>query len=214
MPSRAADFPKRQMQVLSLGLFRTGTYSMSQALTTLSYADVYRGLNSLGKNDDWIILGNAADPFTRDEWDQIWGSCEAVTDVASAKVVLVKRDYDKWCKSVNETIIDSLWGVLPNFFVGAVEPLIGSVSGLTSRKMLLGWAAARDEKELRANLRAACWEPLYEFLGREVPRGEDGKPVPFPHANEAAALRRKIMEQQVGTATAVGVGLWLARGRG
>jgi hypothetical protein len=34
---------------------------MSQALTTLGYADVYRGLNSLGKNDDWIILGNAAD---------------------------------------------------------------------------------------------------------------------------------------------------------
>jgi hypothetical protein len=69
--------------------------------------------------------------------------------------VLVERDYDKRCKSVNETIIDSLWGVLPNFFVSVVEPLICSVSGLTSRKMLLGWAAARDEKELRTNLRAA-----------------------------------------------------------
>lgn len=246
--SDATDQQRREMKVLCLGLFRTGTYSMSQALTTLGYANVYHGLNSLGKNDDWATLDKAADatfpslptyrgpgnPFTREEWDQIWDSCEAVTDVASvfgaslvqaypeAQVILVERDYDKWSKSV-DTVINSLWGPVPNFFIGAVEPLLGSSTGLTNRKMLLGWAGARNEKELRANLRtawqrhhadirAACaatpsrllnynladgWEPLCEFLGREVPRDGSGKPLPFPHANEAAALRRKIVEQQV-----------------
>jgi len=274
--SETAEPQRREMKVLCLGLFRTGTYSMSQALTTLGYANVYHGLNSLGKNEDWAVLDNAADatfpslptyrgpgkPFTRDEWDQIWGSCEAVTDVASvfgatlvkaypdAKVVLVERDYDKWSKSV-DTILTSLWGPVPNFFIGVVEPLLGSSTGLTSRKTLLGWAGARDEKELRANLRAAwerhhaevraaCaatpgkllnyklgdgWEPLCEFLGREVPRDEDGNPLPFPHANEAAALRRKILDQQVimlkklaanalpwvASAAVAGAGWWWAR---
>ncbi|KAK0642865.1 hypothetical protein B0T16DRAFT_414869 [Cercophora newfieldiana] len=272
--------PKREMKVLALGLFRTGTYSMSQALTTLGYANVYHGLNSMGNNSDWAILGNAADAtfpslptyrgpgneFTRQEWDGIWGSCEAVTDVASifgaalvkaypdAKVILVERDYGKWSKSVNETIITSLWGTIPNFFVNVVEPLLGSVTGPANRKMLLGWANAKDEKELGANLRAAwerhhseiretCaatpgrllnyklgdgWAPLCEFLGREVPVGEDGKPLPFPHANEATALRQKIIDQQitmlkklagnmlpwVGGATAAGAGWWWASSQG
>ncbi|KAK0623867.1 hypothetical protein B0T14DRAFT_428376 [Immersiella caudata] len=248
MAKTAADQPKREMRVLCLGLFRTGTYSMAQALTTLGFKNVYHGLNSLGNNADWAVLDNAADatfptlptyrgpgkPFTRDEWDQIWGSCEAVTDVASiygatlaraypdAQVVLIERDYEKWSKSVN-TVLTSLWGPVPNFFVGVVEPLLGSSTGLTNRKMLLGWAGVKDEKELRANLRSAwerhheeiraeCektpgrllnyrlgdgWEPLCEFLGCDVPRDEEGKPLPFPHANEAAALRRKIMDQQV-----------------
>ncbi|KAK4450495.1 hypothetical protein QBC34DRAFT_324020 [Podospora aff. communis PSN243] len=239
---------KREMQVLCLGLFRTGTYSMAQALTTLGYQNVYHGLNSLGNSDDWAVLNNAADatfpalptyrgpgkPFTRDEWDQIWGSCEAVTDVASvygatlaraypdAKVILIERDYEKWSKSV-DTVLNSLWGPIPEFFVGFVEPLLGSSTGLTNRKMLLGWAGVKDVKELRANLRSAwerhhesiraeCagtpgrllnyklgegWEPLCEFLGKEVPRDEKGVPMPFPHANEAAALRRKILDQQV-----------------
>jgi len=265
--------PKRKMQVLCLGLFRTGTYSMAQALTTLGYADVHHGIDSIGKDDDWAVFGNAADAtfaslptyrgagkaFTCDEWDQVWRSCEAVTDVASiygpallevypdAKVILVERDFAQWSKSI-ETIIDSLWGTLPNLIVGVVEPLLGSATIATHRKMLLGWAAARDEKELRtklhsawerhhAEVRAACaatpgrllnykmgdgWEPLCDFLGREVPRADDGEPLAFPHVNDTAALRRKLTEQRmimlkrlaaamlpwVGAASAAGAGWW------
>jgi len=268
------------MKILALGLFRTGTFSMCHALTSLGYQNVYHGLNSLGNNQDWAVLGNGADAtfstlatyrgpgteFTRANWDQIWGSCEAVTDVASifgatlvkaypdAKVILVERDYAKWSKSVTEGIINSLWGTVPEFFVSVVEPLLGSATGLANRKMLLGWARAKDEKELRVNLRTAwerhhreireaCagtpgrllnyklgdgWEPLCEFLGREVPVGEDGKPLPFPHANEAAALRKKIVGQQVkmlkklgaqmlpwvGAASAAGAGWWWASTQG
>lgn len=269
---------KRQMRVLCLGLFRTGTYSMYTALTTLGFENVYHGLNSLGANDDWAILSAAADatfstlptyrgddkPFTRDEWDALWGSCEAVTDVASvfgpalikaypeAKVVLWERDFEKWYKSVTETVVDSLFGTVGSFFVGTVEPFIGSVAGLANRKMLLGWARAADGRELRdretlrrarerhhKEIRDMCasqegkmldfkmadgWEPLCEFLGCEVPRGEDGQVLPFPRANEAAALRQKIQEQQlvilkkaartmlpwVGAVGVVGAGWWWA----
>ncbi|KAK1758779.1 hypothetical protein QBC47DRAFT_95779 [Echria macrotheca] len=280
-PEATPSPPKREMKVLCLGLFRTGSYSMYTALTTLGYANVYHGLNSLGVNDDWVILNAAADatfpslptyrgpekPFSRAEWDAIFGSCEAVTDVASvfgpalidaypdARVVLVERDFDKWYKSVVEGVVDSLFGTVPDFFVNTVEPMIGSVAGPTNRKMLLGWAGARDGVELRRRetLRAAwerhhreiremCagregklleyrmgdgWEPLCEFLGCAVPRGGDGEVLPFPHANEAAALRKKIVGQQVAmlkklgrkmapwvaAAGAVGVAWW-ARSQG
>jgi len=279
MASPPPETPQ-QMRILSLGLFRTGTYSLCQALTTLGVSPVYHGLNSLGNNTDWALLSAAADatfpniptyrgadrPFSRAEWDSLFGSYSAVTDVASifgatlvraypeAKVILVERDYEKWSKSVNETVINSLWGTVPDFFVGVVEPLLGSVAGPANRKMLLGWAGVRDEKELKARLRGAwerhhkevreaCagqegrlleyrmgdgWEPLCEFLGVEVPRGEDGEVLPFPHANEAKALRRKIVEQQVnmlkklavaavpwaGAAGAAGAAWWLARTQG
>ncbi|KAK3319399.1 hypothetical protein B0H66DRAFT_559397 [Apodospora peruviana] len=250
--------PAREMKILCLGLMRSGTYSIYTALTMLGYKNVYHGLNSLGNNADWAILNAAADatfpslpshshkPFTVAEWDQIWGSCEAVTDVASvfgpqlidaypdAKVVLVQRDFEKWSKSINETVINSLWGAIPDFFVGVIEPMIGSVAGPASRKMLLGWAEANDAEEMRANLRVAwerhhdeirdkCrgregkllefkladgWEPLCEFLGREVPRDtETGEVVPFPHANEAKALRAKLIEQQVEMLKKAGVAL-------
>jgi len=77
--------PKRKIQILCLGLFRTGTYSMSLALKTLGYADVHHGIDSIGKDDDWAVFGDAADatfaslptyrgadkPFTCDEWDQV-----------------------------------------------------------------------------------------------------------------------------------------------
>ncbi|KAM7215384.1 hypothetical protein V8F06_009245 [Rhypophila decipiens] len=258
---------KREMRLLCLGLMRTGTYSIYTTLTALGFANVYHGLNSLGVNDDWAILGAAADAtfastlrpnepsppeFSRQEWDSLWGSCDAVTDVASvfgpaligaypnAKVLLVERDFDKWYKSFTEGVVDSLWGRMGDFFVGTVEPLIGSVAGPASRKMLLGWAgvSSGDGAELRRKevLRAAwerhhreiremCagtegklldykmgdgWEPLCQFLGCEVPRDEEGNVLPFPHANEAAALRRKIIEQQVGMLkrAAVAVAPW------
>ncbi|KAM7207247.1 hypothetical protein V8F20_002513 [Naviculisporaceae sp. PSN 640] len=244
-----ADINKGKMRVLCLGLMRTGTYSIHHALTTLGFVNVYHGLNSLGVNEDWAILNAAADAtfpslpthtgqeFSRAEWDSLWGSCEAVTDVASvfgpalisaypeAKVLLVERDFEKWYKSFTEGVVDSLWGRVGDFFVGTVEPLIGSVAGPASRKMLLGWAGVADGAELRKKevLRAAwerhhreiremCagqegkllnykmgdgWEPLCEFLGCELPRDGEGKVLPFPHANEAAALRKKIMAQQV-----------------
>lgn len=188
---------------------------------------------------DWQIFDKAADatfpnlptytgkPFTREDWDQLFGPCEAVTDVASvfapqlleaypeAKVVLVQRDIERWYKSLDDSVLKSLWGPVPEFFVSYVEPLLGSVAGPANRKMMYGFFGANDVDTIRLKARdsyrqhyqyiketvppenllefnlADGWEPLCKFLGKDVPD------MPFPHANEAAALRRKIVNQQI-----------------
>lgn len=268
---KASRPPARPTRVLSLGLPRTGTASMAAALRTLGYQDVWHGIDALGSTSDWAVLDRAADatfpslpsytgqPFTRADWDEIWGPCEAITDIGSifsaqlveaypeAKVVLVERDVDRWYASVEEGVFSSLWGTVPDFFVGVVEPLIGSVAGPASRKHLLGFFEAQNVDALRAKARDGYrahyqrmremvprerlldfnmedgWEPLCEFLGREIPAG-----VPFPHVNDAAALKAKIREQMVDMLKSLGrkaspwvaaaltvvAGIYFARGQG
>ncbi|KAK7430916.1 hypothetical protein QQZ08_002444 [Neonectria magnoliae] len=226
--------PKREMQVLAPGLLRTGTASIAEALTMLGYKDVYHGIKAIDNDKDWEIFSRAADatfpvlptytgnPFTREQWDELFGHCEGITDLAApfapqlietypeAKVLLVVRDFDKWYKSMDEGVIQSLWSVIGNFSVTFVEPTLGTVAGFASRKMMLGLFAARNVEELRANAREAYdrhhrviremvppeklleyrmgegWEPICEFLGKPVPDGE------FPWVNEAAELQRTI----------------------
>jgi len=240
-----ASKPLRKTQVLSLGLPRTGTSSICEALTLLGYKDVYHGIKSIDSPTDWAIFSRAADatfpnlptytgkPFTVAEWDEVFGECEAVTDIGSmfgpqlieaypdAKVILVKRDYDRWYKSMEEQVFQALWGRLADFFVGTVEPIIGSVAGPANRKMMLGFFRASTVDEVREHARETYdrhyrtikemtppdnlleldlkdgWRPLCEFLGKDVPAAWVGRENEFPSINEAAAMRKKIMEQQV-----------------
>ncbi|CAM1504580.1 Fc.00g021710.m01.CDS01 [Cosmosporella sp. VM-42] len=232
-----AGKPRREMKVLALGLPRTGTASIAEALTVLGYQDVYHGIKALDSNADWAIMNRAADasfpvlptytgkPFTREEWDELYGSCEATTDVASpfatqlietypeAKVLLVIRDFDKWYKSINEGVLNNLWNPVAEFSINYIEPILGSVAGVASRKAMLGLFQACTVDEARQNARAAYdrhhaviremvppenllvyrmgegWEPLCKFLGKPVPD------VEFPWVNEAAELKKMIKER-------------------
>ncbi|KAJ4406632.1 hypothetical protein N0V82_010079 [Gnomoniopsis sp. IMI 355080] len=247
--------PDRPTLVLSLGLLRTGTASIAAALRILGYHNVWHGIDAISNSADWAVLNRAADAtfpnlpsytgkaFTRADWDEIWGPCEAITDIGSifsaqlvevypeAKVVLVERDVDKWFASIDEGVFSSLWGMVPDFFVGVVEPLIGSVSGPASRKHLLGFFGARDVDELRVKAKNGYkahyrrvremvpegrlldfkieegWEPLCEFLGKEIPVG-----VPFPHVNDADALKAKLREHMMNMLKSLGskAGPWAA----
>lgn len=220
------------MKVLSLGLPRTGSASIAEALTILGYENVHHCSKALGRPSDWLVLDRAADatfpclptytgvPFTRDDWDGIYGSCEAATDAASmfgpelvaaypeARVILVERDYDRWHRSVFESLMPQVWSPMTGFILRYVVPLTGNVTPRATRKVLLGLFSARTLEEARANARQAYldhgrrirevvppeklliyrmgdgWEPLCEFLGKEVPD------VAFPWLNEAEALTK------------------------
>ncbi|KAF7546989.1 hypothetical protein G7046_g9144 [Stylonectria norvegica] len=233
-PSKTEDKSKRQMKVLSLGLPRTGTASIAEALTVLGYEDVYHGIKAIDRNEDWAIMNRAADasfpvlptytgtPFTRKQWDELFGSCEATTDVASvfapqliaaypdAKVLLVIRDFDKWFKSIDEGVLKALWSPMAEFSISYMEPILGSVAGVASRKEMMGLFEARTVEEARQNARKTYdrhhrviremvppgqllvykmgdgWEPLCEFLGKPMPDTD------FPWVNEAAELKRVI----------------------
>ncbi|KAH9896153.1 P-loop containing nucleoside triphosphate hydrolase protein [Xylariomycetidae sp. FL2044] len=236
--------PNRPTLVLSLGLMRTGTSSMCEALTQLGYRDVYHGIKSLDSPGDWAVFGRAADatfpnlpsytgkPFTRAEWDEVFGPCEAITDVGAvfapqlieaypeAKVVLVKREFDRWYRSFDEEVLGSLFGPMSDFLVHRIEPLLGSVAGVANRKMVFGLFRVSDADGVRRQARETYerhyetvkkmvppenllefdlrdgWEPLCRFLGREVPAAWVGREKGFPHVNDAEAMRNKISEQK------------------
>ena len=226
----------REMKVLAMGLPRTGTASIAEALTQLGYQNVFHGLNSIYTPGDWKILNRAAlasfpnlpdytgVPFSREEWDELLGSCEGTTDVTSvlgttiikaypeAKVILVIRPFEKWWKSMEDTVLGSLFGTLADLSVNYVEPIIGSVAGPANRNLMYGLFRAKNVEEIRQNARATYdrhheeiralvpkerlleyrmgdgWEPICEFLDKEVPD------IEFPWVNETEELKKRIKE--------------------
>lgn len=88
--------PNREMQVLTLGLPRTGSASICEALKILGYKEVHHGIGALNLPHEWPVFSAAADAcvsslpshepgrtFSTTDWDAIFGPCEAVTDIGS-----------------------------------------------------------------------------------------------------------------------------------
>ncbi|RBR12799.1 uncharacterized protein FIESC28_08501 [Fusarium coffeatum] len=267
--ANSASREKRDMKVLSLGLPRTGSASMCEALTILGYKNVYHATQAIDRPQDWDILERACDasfpnlpsytgkPFTREQWDELFGHCEGTTDVASvfapqlikaypdAKVIVAIRDYEPWFKSIDQGVLLMLWNGMANFSINFLEPILGSSAGRSARKQMLGLFQAKNVDEARANGRETWerhhrviremvpegqlleyrmgqgWEPICEFLGKDVPE------VEFPWVNEQAELKRmikaKVQRNAVGAAKVVlpwigavgvlGVGLWMVMKR-
>lgn len=108
------------MEVLSLGVHRTGTASMNEALRILGYKDPYH-FSSIFVNVQDADMWNEAlaakykgvgKEYGRAEFDQLLGHCSAVTDsppcvfwkelieaYPEAKVILIVRDEEKWLAS-------------------------------------------------------------------------------------------------------------------
>lgn len=214
----------------------SGSSSITEALTILGYQDVHHGITASPR--DWPLINDASDAIfpvlpsynakivTREDWDRLFGPCEAITDMGSffalqlieaypeAKVILVERDVDSWYCSVEEAIIGTTWGWRADFFACFLAPLFGGKTGLTIRKVILGFFEARDVNELRVKakdrylrhydeIRAAVpperllnfdlregWEPLCAFLGKPVPD------VPFPKKNPRDAHLARVRQRQ------------------
>ncbi|KAJ7606830.1 P-loop containing nucleoside triphosphate hydrolase protein [Roridomyces roridus] len=109
------------MQVLSLGMPRTGTCSMKAALEILGYKHCYHSFDIDANVRDLDMWAEACaakyegkGKFGRAEFDQLLGHCMAVTDAPcstfaaelidaypDAKVILVERDIEAWYRSFN-----------------------------------------------------------------------------------------------------------------
>jgi hypothetical protein len=122
------------MEVLSLGVSRTGTSSMQEALDILGYANPYHFIQLITNAKDADLWHEAykckfqhkGQVNYRQQFDAVIGHCGAVTDhpafvfwqelvdaYPDAKVVLVERDEDKWYTSV----IGLVEGILNPFAV-------------------------------------------------------------------------------------------------
>lgn len=114
----------RPLQVLALGLSRSGTESLQQALIQLGYTECHHGFRYITDPSEtlvWVRLHLArrqGDKPSTADFDQILGDCAAVTDTPSycfahelidaypdAKVILnYREDVQAWHKSVESTL--------------------------------------------------------------------------------------------------------------
>ncbi|KAJ6562695.1 hypothetical protein DFH09DRAFT_984937 [Mycena vulgaris] len=205
-----------QMKVLVFGYPRTGTTSMSAALQILGYNDVHH-MQSVFTNppeaDMWIEAINArffgqGKPYGREEWDQLLGHCQAVTDTPAmvfpedliaaypdAQVILGIRDVDKWWKSFSETIGGVVNSRRYRFAAYLDAQGLGKVAGMAQLLMsvIIGPVATEESAKARFTeyysrvrkllpkerlLEHDVKEGLCAFLGKEVP------PVDFPRTND------------------------------
>ncbi|KAF2159491.1 hypothetical protein M409DRAFT_70947 [Zasmidium cellare ATCC 36951] len=166
----------RPLEVLSLGLPRTGTRSMAAALEILGYQHCAHGFDLMDNPAYAVRWEQAVDAkyygrgeaFTRKDWDELLGHCSATTDFPcaafwrelcaaypEAKVVLVQRDEDKWYTSFVEGVIDSQLSSSGKFVRDYVEPLLGSILGRLSLKITQSWLEAATADGMRANAKSA-----------------------------------------------------------
>ncbi|KAH7555742.1 hypothetical protein BM1_06268 [Bipolaris maydis] len=131
-----------------------------------------------------------------------------------AKVILVERDIDAWYDSMEEAIFSTTWGLRADLVINVLGPLYGLNGGKTIRKIMLGYYGVQNVNEMRrvakerykqhyAEIRAAIpkeqllefrledgWEPLCEFLDKEVPK------VPFPTKNKREEHVKRVRQKQ------------------
>ncbi|PYH89478.1 hypothetical protein BO71DRAFT_363365, partial [Aspergillus ellipticus CBS 707.79] len=146
----------RPMEVLVLGLCRTGTLSTWLALQQLGYPTYH--MTSIMQNPRdatlWTeaLLGKYHNgrPYTIKDWDALLGHISAVTDFPaalfieelttaypSAKVILTLRSPDSWYTSMQNTIMAQTYSPLATF-LGWISP---ATFGVGNRMCRLGFDA-------------------------------------------------------------------------
>ncbi|KAF9875245.1 cofilin tropomyosin-type actin-binding protein [Colletotrichum karsti] len=170
--ARDAGPPK----VIAVGMLRTGTTSVRRALEELGFQHVYDGLDSRTKPSHWVFFEKAAaatwpeinavgqsprpKPFTREDWDELFGVYDALTDLVcffaleladaypDAKIILTERDYDKWFPSFDSQVMQAVFGPGRLLLFKAIAVIIGNRAGFAMEKLfrgLYGGAYSLDE---------------------------------------------------------------------
>lgn len=216
--------------VICAGLWRMGTASMAAAFNDLGLRP-HHALDISYWPEQWVQFEKAADatwpthpssaraPFTREDWDVIYGKFGAVTEIGAAfaeqliaaypeaKVVIVRRDFDKWWPSFRAAVLDPIFSYQGTFMLHVVLPILGIRSMAAMRKILLGFFEASRHSDVEKNARRVVdayyerldelvpaerklkyslgqgWEPLCAFLDLPIPNTE------FPFVNEAEVFK-------------------------
>jgi len=183
--------------VLLLGLFRSGTKSLYQAMHILGCEHVHHASED-HDDESWDRIAEAAratfpilsrlegkpkpPDFTRADWDNVFGEYQAVSDVAAvfapeliaaypgARVVLVQRDFEGWFASVDAVFISSVLDPRRKLLYDLVVRPVRTLHfyvGLRCVCMGLFGATTAGEARRRAG---EVWEAHYETVRRMVPR--------------------------------------------
>lgn len=125
-----------------------------------------------------------------------------------AKIVVVQRDFDSWWRSYEAGVLDKIFSPGQQIFVVLIRHVLGSRAADAMLKINYGLFGAKNLAEIRAHARKTYdgyyakiretvpaerrleykmgdgWEPLCEFLGKEVPD------LPFPRLNDSASREK------------------------
>jgi hypothetical protein len=128
----------------------------------------------------------------------------------TAKVALVERDVDTWFTSFDTNVIGSFSAPLTRLLV-LLEPSFIGKQGRIGQLLMRGQWGAKSFSQWRSNAKerylehntmikkmvpkerllvyklGSGWEPLCQFLGKEVPEGEA-----FPRVNETEELKERV----------------------
>jgi hypothetical protein len=213
--SKPAHTSPKKMQILILGMPRTGVSSLRAALNMLDYTTFHGSMMNQAPHlyPYWTEALSAyhygtCRRYDRADYDKLLGdynvSCnlpgtfvwqDLVKAYPEAKIILTTRNVDKWIKSMKESVDEGVkwktWDIVTQF-----EPTQRAWWKYQKfQQVLRKHLAPRGERqayidhydEIRKAVPAerlldfdvnGGWEPLCEFLGKDVP--EQG----FPHVND------------------------------
>lgn len=182
--------------VLLLGLFRSGTKSLCEAMRILGYEHIHHASED-HDDDSWDRIAEAAratfpflsraegKPKPRDfekaDWDRVFGEYQAVSDAAAvfapeliaayprARVVLVQRDFEGWLASVDTVFISSVLDPRRKLMYDlVVRPVRRLHFYLGLRSVCMGLFGATTAEGARRRAREV-WEEHYATVRRMVP---------------------------------------------
>lgn len=211
------------MKVLVLGMPRTGTQSIAEALVQLGISPVYH-MREVGKNKHQAAWAEAMDakfegkdePYGREQFDKILGDFEALADYPTAifpeelmaaypdaRVILTVRDEDKWYDSMAATLVHA--------HLAAPDPNPSPMAPVSSRYHRYCWnddfakhgrEAYRRQNEL---VREAGRGKGDRFLEYQTGSGWAplceflGLPVPdapYPRSDDWAVYKKEVQERE------------------
>ncbi|TQV91889.1 glycoside hydrolase family 43 protein [Cordyceps javanica] len=178
-----------EMQVLSLGLPRTGTVSMREAYSILGYAQPYHFASIVENCKDADMWNEAlrakfngiGKPYGRAEFDQLLGESAAVSDTPccifwaelieaypEAKVVLVDRDEERWLASVGG-LIDGALNPFGQYVLRFTDPFWFGRIFTCGRLWIGGYFGSADPATAKNNAREV-YRRHYDAVRRVVPK--------------------------------------------
>jgi len=197
------------LQVIGAGLGRTGTLSLKLALEQLGLGPCYHMAELMMNPERTPLWIAAADG--KPDWDAIFKGYSSTTDYPAcmwwrelaqaypdAKLILTKRDKEKWFESTQATIFSE--GMTARIRGTPVEPFFEKTvwrdfgARIHDRAFMISYfekhnaavEAGVAKKRLLVYDVAQGWEPLCKFLGVAVPE------APFPKVNSREEMQARI----------------------
>ena len=197
------------LQVIGVGLGRTGTMSLKLALERLGLGPCYHMAELMMNPERTPLWIAAADG--KPDWEAVFAGYSSTTDYPAciywrelaaaypkAKLILTKRDKDKWFESTQATIFSE---AMTARIVGSpVEPFFHKTvwrdfgKRIHDRAFMTAYFEEHNatveaevaKKRLLVYDVAQGWEPLCRFLGVAVPA------APFPKVNSREDMQARM----------------------